>query len=52
VEAEARQPPDRPVVVPLGEELEALGPKIDALMVEWEGIEREIAEAESEPESR
>src|SRR5204863_10071210 len=32
----------------LGEELAALGPKIDALMIEWEGIEREIAESESE----
>ena len=27
----------------LGEELAALGPKLDALMTEWEGIEREIA---------
>jgi ATPase subunit of ABC transporter with duplicated ATPase domains len=32
----------------LGEELAALGPKVDALMTEWEGIEREIAEAESQ----
>jgi ABC-type multidrug transport system ATPase subunit len=31
----------------LGEELAALGPKLDALMTEWEGIEREIAEAEA-----
>ena len=30
----------------LGEELAALGPKVDALMAEWEGIEREIAEAD------
>jgi ATPase subunit of ABC transporter with duplicated ATPase domains len=28
----------------LGEELAALGPKLDALMTEWEGLEREIAE--------
>jgi ATPase subunit of ABC transporter with duplicated ATPase domains len=34
----------------LGEELAALGPKIDALIVEWEGLEREIAESESEPQ--
>ena len=27
----------------LGEELAALGPKLDALMTEWEGLEREIA---------
>jgi ATPase subunit of ABC transporter with duplicated ATPase domains len=32
----------------LGEELAALGPKLDALMVEWEQIEREISEAESQ----
>jgi ATPase subunit of ABC transporter with duplicated ATPase domains len=32
----------------LGEELAALGPKLDALMTEWEGIEREIAEADSQ----
>jgi ATPase subunit of ABC transporter with duplicated ATPase domains len=31
----------------LGEELAALGPKLDALMTEWEGIEREIGEAEA-----
>src|SRR4051812_6033953 len=30
----------------LGEELAALGPKLDALMTEWEGLEREIAEAD------
>jgi len=35
----------------LGEELAALGPKLDALMTEWEGIEREIAEAEAKPDS-
>ncbi len=32
----------------LGEELAALGPKVDALMTEWEGLEREIAEADSQ----
>jgi ATPase subunit of ABC transporter with duplicated ATPase domains len=32
----------------LGEELAALGPKLDALMTEWEGLEREIAEADSQ----
>jgi ATPase subunit of ABC transporter with duplicated ATPase domains len=31
----------------LGEELAALGPKLDTLMTEWEGLEREIAEADS-----
>ena len=36
----------------LGEELAALGPKLDALMTEWEGIEREIAEAESKADSQ
>ena len=35
----------------LGEELAALGPKIDALMAEWEAIEREIAEAEAKSDS-
>ena len=32
----------------LGEEQAALGPKVDALMAEWEGLEREIAEAETQ----
>jgi chromosome segregation ATPase len=32
----------------LGEEMAALEPKLDALMAEWEQIEREIAEANSE----
>jgi len=36
----------------LGEELAALGPKIDALMAEWEELEREIAEADSKSESQ
>ena len=36
----------------LGEELAALGPKLDALMAEWEEIEREIAEADSKSESQ
>ena len=31
----------------LGEELAALGPTLDGLMTEWEGLEREIAEADS-----
>ena len=31
----------------LGEELAALGPKLDALMAEWESLEREIAEVDS-----
>ena len=35
----------------LGEELAALGPKLDALIAEWEGIEREIAEAEAKADS-
>jgi ATPase subunit of ABC transporter with duplicated ATPase domains len=35
----------------LGEELAALGPKLDALITEWEGIEREIAETESKADS-
>ena len=34
----------------LGEELAALGPKLDALMAEWEGLESEIAQAESKSE--
>ena len=33
----------------LGEELAALDPKLDALMAEWEGLERDIAQAESKP---
>jgi ATPase subunit of ABC transporter with duplicated ATPase domains len=36
----------------LGEELAALGPKLDALMTEWEGLEREIAQAESKSDSQ
>ena len=36
----------------LGEELAALGPQVDALMAEWEGLEREIAEAESKADSK
>jgi ATPase subunit of ABC transporter with duplicated ATPase domains len=36
----------------LGEEMAALDPKLDALMAEWEGIEREIAEAESDSETQ
>jgi ATPase subunit of ABC transporter with duplicated ATPase domains len=36
----------------LGEELAALEPKLDALMAEWEELEREIAEAASKPESQ
>jgi ATPase subunit of ABC transporter with duplicated ATPase domains len=35
----------------LGDELAALGPKLDALIAEWEGIEREIADAESKADS-
>jgi ATPase subunit of ABC transporter with duplicated ATPase domains len=35
----------------LGEEMAALDPKIEALMAEWEQIEREIAEADSKPET-
>ncbi len=35
----------------LGEELAALGPKLDALMAEWEGLESEIAQADSKSES-
>ena len=35
----------------LGEELAALAPKLDTLMTEWEALEREIAEADSKPES-
>jgi ATPase subunit of ABC transporter with duplicated ATPase domains len=33
----------------LGEELAALGPQLEALMAEWEGLEREIAEAAAQP---
>jgi ATPase subunit of ABC transporter with duplicated ATPase domains len=36
----------------LGEELAALDPKLDQLMTEWEGIEREIAEADSKSETQ
>ena len=36
----------------LGEELAALGPKLDALMAQWEQLEREIAEADSKSESQ
>ncbi len=32
----------------LGEEMAALDPKVEALMAEWEGLEREIAESQSE----
>ena len=35
----------------LGEEPAALGPKLDTLMAEWEGIEGELAEAESKSDS-
>jgi len=34
----------------LGEELAALGPKLDALMAEWESLESEIAQADSKSE--
>jgi ATPase subunit of ABC transporter with duplicated ATPase domains len=34
----------------LGEELAALGPKLDALMAEWEALEQEITEAASKSE--
>ena len=34
----------------LGEELAAIGPKLDALMTEWESLEGEIAQAESKSE--
>jgi ATPase subunit of ABC transporter with duplicated ATPase domains len=34
----------------LGEELAALGPKLDALMTEWEGLESEIAQTDSKSE--
>jgi ATPase subunit of ABC transporter with duplicated ATPase domains len=36
----------------LGEEMAALDPKIEALMAEWEGLEREIAEADSKSETQ
>src|SRR4051812_38104998 len=36
----------------LGEELAALGPKLDALMAEWEALEQEITEAASKAESQ
>jgi ABC-type multidrug transport system ATPase subunit len=36
----------------LGEEMAALEPKLDALMAEWEGIEREIAEADAKSETQ
>jgi len=36
----------------LGEELAALGPKLDGLMAEWEALEREITEADSKSDSQ
>ena len=36
----------------LGAELAALGPKLEALMTEWEGLELEIAQADSKSESQ